>query len=96
MGQFNQYAAPQTPLTGQESVMLAQTQSGSPVTVTATASQVAGAPPGIYTVATLPSGVQGMRAVVTDATSPTFLGALTGGGSTVCPALYNGSSWVAA
>jgi hypothetical protein len=38
-----------------------------------------------YTVSTLPSGNQGDTAFVTDATSCTFLGALTGSGSTVCP-----------
>lgn len=48
-----------------------------------------------YTVATLPTGTQGDRAMVTDATSPTFLGALTGGGSVKCPVFYNGTAWVA-
>ena len=48
-----------------------------------------------YTVATLPTGAQGMRAYVTDATSCSFLGSLTGGGSTFCPVVYNGSAWVA-
>lgn len=49
-----------------------------------------------YTVATLPSGMPaGARAIVTDATSPTFLGALTGGGAVKCPVFYNGSAWVA-
>jgi hypothetical protein len=49
-----------------------------------------------YTVATLPTGVStGARAHVTDATSCTFMGALTGGGSTKCPVFYNGTSWVA-
>jgi hypothetical protein len=47
-----------------------------------------------YTVATLPAGVTGARAYVTDATAPTFLGTLTGGGSVVCPVFYNGSAWV--
>ncbi|MDE2102987.1 MAG: hypothetical protein KGL39_37430 [Patescibacteria group bacterium] len=46
-----------------------------------------------YTVGTLPSGVIGMHAYVTDATSCTFLGALTGGGSTVCPVFFDGTSW---
>lgn len=50
---------------------------------------------GGYTVATLPAGVQGMRAYVTDATAPTFLGALTGGGAVKCPVFYNGTAWVA-
>jgi hypothetical protein len=49
-----------------------------------------------YTVATLPSGVPaGTRAHVTDASAPTFLGAVTGGSTTVCPVFYNGSAWVA-
>lgn len=37
----------------------------------------------------------GMMAVVTDATSPTFLGTLTGGSTTYTPVTCNGSSWVA-
>ena len=48
-----------------------------------------------YTVSTLPTGSAGMRAYVTDATAPTFLGALTGGGSVVTPVFHNGSAWVA-
>lgn len=49
-----------------------------------------------YTVATLPAaGTAGRRAYVTDATAPTFLGALTGGGSVVCPVFDNGTAWVA-
>lgn len=49
-----------------------------------------------YTVATLPTGMpSGSRAVVTDATAPTFLGALTGGGTVTCPVIFNGSAWVA-
>lgn len=54
----------------------------------------------LYTVAGLPSTaangkIQGAHAVVTDAIAPTFLGTLTGGGSTVTPVFYNGSAWVA-
>jgi hypothetical protein len=49
-----------------------------------------------YTVATLPTGFQGARAFVTDATLPTYLGTLTGGGAVVCPVFYNGSAWVSA
>jgi hypothetical protein len=52
-----------------------------------------------YTVATLPtpaSDMAGMRAYVTDAASPTFLEALVGGGSKICPAFCDGSQWVAA
>ncbi len=48
-----------------------------------------------YTVATLPAGTQGDSAFVTDALAPTFLGALTGGGSVVTPVFYNGTAWVA-
>jgi hypothetical protein len=47
-----------------------------------------------YTVATLPAGTQGDMAYVTDATAPTYLGALTGGGAVVCPVFYNGTIWV--
>lgn len=50
----------------------------------------------IYTVATLPTGVEGMRAAVSDATAPVFLTTLTGGGAVHCPAYYNGTAWVAA
>jgi hypothetical protein len=48
-----------------------------------------------YTVATLPTGTVGARVYVTDALSPTFLTALTGGGAVTCPAFYNGTAWVA-
>lgn len=49
-----------------------------------------------YTVATLPAaGTAGRAAYVTDATSPTYLGALTGGGSVKCPVFDNGTAWVA-
>ena len=49
-----------------------------------------------YTVATLPAaGTVGRRAHVTDATLPTFLGTLTGGGTVKCPVFDNGTAWVA-
>jgi hypothetical protein len=48
-----------------------------------------------YTVSTLPTGAQGDRCYVTDALTPTFLTALTGGGAVRCPAFHNGTSWVA-
>ena len=48
-----------------------------------------------YTVATLPAGVIGMLAYVTDALSPTYLGTLTGGGAVKVPVFYNGAAWVA-
>lgn len=47
-----------------------------------------------YTVATLPTGLLGDNAFVTDATSPTYLGSLTGGGSVKCPVFHNGTAWV--
>jgi hypothetical protein len=48
-----------------------------------------------YTVATLPaSPTQGDMAAVTDATSPTYLGALTGGGSVYTPCIFNGTIWI--
>lgn len=46
-----------------------------------------------YTVATLPTGAQGDTAFVTDATNPTYLGALTGGGTVVTPVFHNGTTW---
>lgn len=49
---------------------------------------------GGYTVATLPAGTTGERAYVTDATTPTYLGALTGGGAVVCPVFKNATVWV--
>jgi hypothetical protein len=49
-----------------------------------------------FTVATLPAaGTQGRKAWVTDATAPTFLGALTGGGAVVTPVFDNGTIWIA-
>lgn len=47
-----------------------------------------------YTVATLPAGVQGDVAYVTDALTPTFLTAAVGGGAVVSPVFYNGAAWV--
>lgn len=50
-----------------------------------------------YTVATLPAaGTAGRYTYVTDATAPTYLGALIGGGSVVCPVFDNGTAWVSA
>lgn len=49
----------------------------------------------VYTVSTLPTPASGTGwlAAVSDATSPTYGGALTGGGSTFALALWNGSAW---
>jgi hypothetical protein len=52
-----------------------------------------------FTVATLPTPPaqgEGARAYVTDASNPTYLGALTGGGTVKCPVFYNGTAWVSA
>jgi hypothetical protein len=49
-----------------------------------------------YTVSTLPSGEIGMRTYVTDAVTPTYLGALSGGGAVIAPVFYNGVAWVSA
>jgi len=35
-----------------------------------------------------------MIAYVTDATTPTYLGTLTGGGAVEVPVFFNGSAWV--
>lgn len=48
-----------------------------------------------YLVSTLPAGQLNDIAVVTDATTPTYLGALSGGGTTVTPVWHNGTIWVA-
>lgn len=49
---------------------------------------------GGFTVSTLPAGVKGQTAYVSDAVACTFLGTLTGGGTTACPVFYNGTAWV--
>lgn len=51
---------------------------------------------GPYTVATLPTGITGGMAYVTDAVACTFLATLTGGGSAFCPVVFNGAAWVGA
>jgi hypothetical protein len=51
-----------------------------------------------FTVGTLPAagaGTRGRRAYVTDATAPTFMGPLVGGGAVVTPVFDNGVAWVA-
>ena len=48
-----------------------------------------------YTVAGLPAaGTAGRTALVTDATAPTYLGTLTGGGTVKTPVVDNGTAWV--
>jgi hypothetical protein len=48
-----------------------------------------------YTVATLPAGVRGDIAYVTDALAPTYLVAVAGGGAIVTPVFRNATVWVA-
>tara|TARA_R110002072_G_scaffold33530_3_gene101476 strand:+ start:492 stop:863 length:372 start_codon:yes stop_codon:yes gene_type:complete len=47
-----------------------------------------------YTVSSLPTGVVGQREYVTDASSPSFGAAVSGGGSVVIPVFKNASAWV--
>ena len=47
-----------------------------------------------YTVATLPTGVQGDKAFVTDALGPTYLVAVVAGGAVITEVFYNGTTWV--
>lgn len=46
-----------------------------------------------YTVATLPTGVQGDTAFCTDLLAPTFLGIVVGGGAVVARVFHNGTNW---
>jgi hypothetical protein len=46
-----------------------------------------------YTVATLPSGIQGATAYVTDALSPAYNTTVVGGGSSVVRVFFDGTSW---
>ena len=50
----------------------------------------------VFTVATLPTPNPTSTAysTVSDATSPTYLSPVVGGGSVVCPVFYNGAAWV--
>jgi hypothetical protein len=47
-----------------------------------------------YTVATLPTGVTGARAYVTNALAPSFGAIVVGGGAITIPVFYNGSNWI--
>jgi hypothetical protein len=49
-----------------------------------------------YTVATLPTGVTGMRAYVTNALAPSYGATVVGGGSVTIPVFYNGTNWIVA
>ena len=47
-----------------------------------------------YTVATLPTGVVGARAYVTNALAPTFGATVVTGGAITIPVFYNGTNWI--
>jgi len=47
-----------------------------------------------YTVATLPAGVQGDTAYVTDALAPSYMVSVVGGGAVVTVVFFNGTNWV--
>ena len=47
-----------------------------------------------YTVATLPTGVIGYRAYVTDALTPTFGATVVGGGAVTIPVFFDGANWI--
>jgi len=47
-----------------------------------------------YTVATLPTGVVGARAYVTNALAPTYGATVVAGGAVVIPVFYNGANWI--
>ena len=47
-----------------------------------------------YTVATLPTGVTGMRAYVTNALTPVWGSTVVAGGAVTVPVFYNGSNWI--
>lgn len=77
---------------GRTSAKVAELNSGTAGAYTGTAFLL-----GPQTVAQLPAAaaaLKGARATVTDATTTTFLGALTGGGSNIVPVFCNGTAWV--
>jgi len=79
-------------------VLIGGTNSTTTPTMTLSATALTSAVPVIlkgYTVATLPTGVQGMTCFVTDALAPTFLVTVVGGGAVVTKVFYNGTNWVA-
>jgi len=47
-----------------------------------------------FTVSGLPAGTVGQRAYVTDAASPTFGSAVSGGGAVVVPVFRNATAWI--
>lgn len=47
----------------------------------------------VYTVATLPTGAAGVRALVSDATVTTFASVVAGGGANTVPVYHDGTDW---
>jgi hypothetical protein len=47
----------------------------------------------VFTVATLPAGVQGDTAIVTNAINTTFRAVVSGGGSNILPVYHDGTNW---
>ncbi len=48
----------------------------------------------VFTVATLPVGVAGARAAVSNALAPAFGAAVVGGGAVTIPVFFDGAAWV--
>ena len=64
------------------------------LSVTGTIASTTTVKTGGYTVATLPTGVTGARAYVTNALTPTFGATVVGGGAVIIPVFYNGTNWI--
>lgn len=97
MGAFNGYVAPSLPLAGSEQIVLAQYNSttGAWDTKTVAASDLATAPTAPVLVADLPtSPPEGTRSSVKDASSPTFLSVVVGGGTSFSPVIFSGNDWL--
>lgn len=47
-----------------------------------------------YTVDTLPEGIEGDTAYVTDADKPSYLGVAIGEGGVTCKVFFNGTNWI--
>ena len=91
--QITAFPGATTPLTGGEIIYLVQngTSKQTPVASLTGVAKLSG-----YTVSTLPacgSATKGNMAYVTDALSPTYNGALTGGSSGVVPVFCSGVAW---
>ena len=68
--------------------------SGAKLEVTGAISATTTIATGGYTVATLPTGVVGARAYVTNALTPTWGSTVVTGGAVTVPVFYNGTNWI--